>query len=150
MMIPTLWSVFPSDRDLRPPPKALTTPNFSKPSDPPTLPHPSTTHENVELTTPLCCTRYAPSQADVAVFKALPSAPAAATYPHSARWYSHIQSYETEHATLPGDASAPATAYGPSSSAAPVENIAAVEAAAEDDEDEIDLFGSDKIGRAHV
>ncbi|KAM0790128.1 hypothetical protein ACM66B_005452 [Microbotryomycetes sp. NB124-2] len=82
---------------------------------------------------------YTPSQADVAVFKAIPSAPDAATYPHSARWYSHIQSYETEHATLPGDASKPASAYGPSTSA-PAPTPAA---AAEEDEDDIDLFGSD-------
>ncbi|KAI5479178.1 elongation factor EF-1 beta subunit [Pseudohyphozyma bogoriensis] len=86
---------------------------------------------------------YTPSQADVAVFKALPSAPVAATYPHSARWYSHIQSYEAEHETLPGDASKPHTAYGPSSSAAAVEPVAETEAKAEDDDDDIDLFGSD-------
>jgi elongation factor 1-beta len=82
--------------------------------------------------------RFAPTQADVACFNALPSAPDAALYPHSARWYTHIQSYETEHATLAGDATKPHTAYGPSTSA-PV----AVVAAAADDDDEIDLFGSD-------
>ncbi|KAM0750524.1 elongation factor 1-beta [Meredithblackwellia eburnea MCA 4105] len=88
---------------------------------------------------------YTPSQADVAVFKALPSAPDAATYPHSARWYTHIQSYEAEHETLPGDAAKPHTAYGPSTSAAaPVEPVAVTEAkATADDDDEIDLFGSD-------
>ncbi|SDA01392.1 BZ3500_MvSof-1268-A1-R1_Chr10-1g02621 [Microbotryum saponariae] len=93
---------------------------------------------------------YQPSQADVAVFKALPSSPDAATYPHSARWYKHIQSYEAEHVTLPGDASKPHTAYGPSSSAAAVapEPVEVTEAKAkapdaEDDDDEIDLFGSD-------
>ncbi|KDE04621.1 elongation factor EF-1 beta subunit [Microbotryum lychnidis-dioicae p1A1 Lamole] len=93
---------------------------------------------------------YQPSQADVAVFKALPSSPDATTYPHSARWYKHIQSYETEHVTLPGDASKPHTAYGPSSSASalapePVEvtEAKAKAADAEDDDDEIDLFGSD-------
>ncbi|BGP26272.1 Translation elongation factor 1 beta [Rhodotorula toruloides] len=78
---------------------------------------------------------YTPSQADVAVYKALASAPDAATYPHSARWFKHIQSYEAEHETLPGDASKPASAYG-SAAAAPA-------AAAADDEDDIDLFGSD-------
>ncbi|KAL8283575.1 hypothetical protein RQP46_005678 [Phenoliferia psychrophenolica] len=89
---------------------------------------------------------FAPSQADVAVFKALPSAPSAATYPHSARWYSHIQSYEAEHATLAGDASKSASAYGPSSSALPVEPVAVTEAkaVAADDDDELDLFGSDE------
>lgn len=78
---------------------------------------------------------YTPSQADVAVYKALPSAPDAASYPHTARWYKHIQSYEAEHATLPGDASKPHTAYGPSTSAA---------APAAADDDDIDLFGSDE------
>ncbi|BGP18251.1 hypothetical protein JCM10213_007881 [Rhodosporidiobolus nylandii] len=82
---------------------------------------------------------YAPSQADVAVFKALPSAPNAATYPHSARWYSHIESYSAEHETLPGDASKPHTAYGPSTSA----GAEAPAAAAEEEDDDIDLFGSD-------
>ena len=87
--------------------------------------------------------RYNASQADVAVYKALPSAPDAATYPHSARWYSHIQSYEAEHVTLPGDASKDASAYGPSTSAAAVEPVAVTEAkAVEEDEDDIDLFGS--------
>lgn len=80
---------------------------------------------------------YTPSQADVAVFKALPEAPSAATYPHSARWFSHIQSYEASHETLPGDASKDATAYGPSTSAP------APAAAAEEDDDDLDLFGSD-------
>ncbi|BGO93424.1 hypothetical protein NBRC10512_005320 [Rhodotorula toruloides] len=80
---------------------------------------------------------YTPSQADVAVYKALASAPDAATYPHSARWFKHIQSYEAEHETLPGDASKPASAYGSAVAAA------AAPAAAAEDEDDIDLFGSD-------
>ncbi|GAA5853744.1 hypothetical protein JCM3766R1_004061 [Sporobolomyces carnicolor] len=80
---------------------------------------------------------YTPSQADVAVFKALPSAPSAATYPHTARWYKHIESYSAEHETLPGDASKAYTAYGPSTSAA-----APAAAAAEEDDDDVDLFGS--------
>ncbi|GAA6061868.1 hypothetical protein JCM10212_001301 [Sporobolomyces blumeae] len=84
---------------------------------------------------------YTPSQADVAVFKALPSAPDAATYPHSARWYKHIESYSAEHETLAGDASKPYTAYGPSTSAGAEAPKAA--AAAEEDDDEVDLFGSD-------
>ncbi|SCV73959.1 BQ2448_6389 [Microbotryum intermedium] len=96
---------------------------------------------------------YQPSQADVAVYRALPSNPDAALYPHSARWYKHLQSYEAEHVTLPGDASKPHTAYGPSSSAAavapePVEVTEAkakakAPAAEEDEDDDIDLFGSD-------
>ncbi|KAH8167259.1 hypothetical protein CIB48_g1028 [Xylaria polymorpha] len=62
----------------------------------------------------------APSQADVAVFKAIKSAPDAAKYPHAARWYKHIASFEDEFATL----SAPAAEEG-------------------GDDDEVDLFGSD-------
>ena len=81
--------------------------------------------------------RFAPSQADVAVYKALGAAPSAATFPHSARWFKHITSYSSEHSALPGDASKDHTAYGPSGSAA------APAAAAADDEDDIDLFGSD-------
>lgn len=81
---------------------------------------------------------FTPSQADVSVFKALTNKPDAAQCPHAARWYAHIQSYEAEHATLPGDASKPASAYGPDASAAP-----APAAAGGDDDDDIDLFGSD-------
>ncbi|GAA5999257.1 elongation factor 1-beta [Rhodotorula paludigena] len=80
---------------------------------------------------------FSPSQADVACFKAFPSAPDAATYPNSARWYKHIQSFEAEHETLPGDASKPYTSYGPSTSAA------APAAAAAEEDDDLDLFGSD-------
>jgi len=82
---------------------------------------------------------YTPSQADVAVFKALPSAPSASQYPHSARWYKHIESYSAEHETLPGDASKEYTAYGPSTSAGAEAPKAA---AAEEDDDDVDLFGS--------
>ncbi|KAG9235633.1 putative elongation factor 1-beta [Amylocarpus encephaloides] len=64
--------------------------------------------------------KYSPSQADVATFKALKSSPDAAKYPHAARWYKHMNSYSDDFATLP--AKAPAT---------------------EEDDDEVDLFGSD-------
>ncbi|KAJ7699323.1 hypothetical protein B0H17DRAFT_1049442 [Mycena rosella] len=77
---------------------------------------------------------YTPSQADVVVFKAISSAPSAETAPHVARWYTHIQSYASEHASLPGSSTAGEAFFG-SSSAAP--------AAAADDDDEVDLFGSD-------
>lgn len=90
-----------------------------------------------------CVCRYTASQADVAVFKAIPSAPTASANPHSARWYKHIKSYESEFASLPGDSSVSYTTYGPlvaSTSAAKAPEPAA--AAADDDED-IDLFGSD-------
>jgi len=78
---------------------------------------------------------YTPSQADVHVFKALPGAPDAAAAPHAARWYRHIQSYESEFGSLPGSSKAgeALTASAP----------AAAAAAAEEDEDDVDLFGSD-------
>lgn len=86
--------------------------------------------------------RYSPSQADVASFKALKSAPDATKYPHAARWYKHIASYSEEFATLPGDASKDYTTYGPDVTAATL-NPAKAPAAAEEDDDEVDLFGSD-------
>ncbi|CED85213.1 elongation factor 1 beta delta chain [Phaffia rhodozyma] len=79
---------------------------------------------------------YAPSQSDVGVFAAVGSAPSAAEYPHTARWYNHIKSWEAEHKDLPGDAAAASKLFGGASSSAPA-------AAEEEDEDDIDLFGSD-------
>ncbi|KDQ55951.1 hypothetical protein JAAARDRAFT_70812 [Jaapia argillacea MUCL 33604] len=81
---------------------------------------------------------YTPSQADVHVFKLISSAPAAATYPHVARWYEHIQSYAAEHPSLPGSSTAGEAFVSAPAPAAP----AAAAPAAEEDED-IDLFGSD-------
>ncbi|KAI0744518.1 hypothetical protein C8Q76DRAFT_699979 [Earliella scabrosa] len=78
---------------------------------------------------------YTPSQADVAVFKAISSAPDASAYPSVARWYSHIKSYEAEFASLSGSSQAGEAFLGGSSAAA--------EPAKADDDDEIDLFGSD-------
>ncbi|KAI0898260.1 putative elongation factor 1-beta [Annulohypoxylon nitens] len=92
------------------------------------------------LTTRSYITGYAPSQADVVVFKAIKSAPESAKYPNAARWYKHIASFEDEFATLPGDASKPYTVYGPDESAATL-NPAKAPAAEEDDD--VDLFGSD-------
>lgn len=86
---------------------------------------------------------YAPSQADVSCFKALSSAPSADKYPHVARWYKHIASYESDFATLPGDASKPYTAYGPETTEATL-NPAKAPAAAEEEDDDVDLFGSDE------
>ncbi|KAK1769762.1 translation elongation factor 1 beta [Phialemonium atrogriseum] len=83
----------------------------------------------------------APSQADVAVFKALSSAPAEDKYPNAARWYKHIASYEDDFATLPGDATKAYTTYGPEVVTATL-NPAKAEEKAGDDDDE-DLFGSD-------
>ncbi|KAJ7756332.1 hypothetical protein B0H16DRAFT_698682 [Mycena metata] len=76
---------------------------------------------------------YTPSQADVVVFKAI-SAPDATSHPHIARWYTHIKSYASEHASLAGSSTAGETFLGASGASAP---------AAEDDDDEVDLFGSD-------
>lgn len=76
--------------------------------------------------------RYTPSQADVFVFKALGAAPDASKSPSVARWYTHIQSYADDHATLPGSSNAGEAFIG--TGAAP--------AAAE--EDDLDLFGSDE------
>lgn len=84
---------------------------------------------------------YAPSQADVAVFKGVSSAPDAAKYPHAARWYKHIATFESDFATLPGDASKPVTEYGPEASELTVNPAKAP--AADDDDDDVDLFGSD-------
>ncbi|KAF7718144.1 Translation Elongation factor 1-beta [Penicillium ucsense] len=80
----------------------------------------------------------APSQADVVTFKAFTAAPDAEKYPHVARWYKHIASYESEFTTLPGDSSKAFTAYGPESTEMPVNPKDKPE---EDDEE--DLFGSD-------
>jgi len=78
---------------------------------------------------------HAPSQADVITYKELSGAPDADKYPHAARWYKHIDSYQTDFSSLPGDASADVSSYIPeaTTSAAPD---------AEEEEDEIDLFGS--------
>ncbi|CCG84137.1 protein of unknown function [Taphrina deformans PYCC 5710] len=82
---------------------------------------------------------FEPSQADVALFNELKTAPSASEYPHAARWYEHIASYTEEHGSLPGDSSKPYSSYGPETSA----SEATKEAAPAADEDDIDLFGSD-------
>ncbi|KAJ2983659.1 hypothetical protein NQ176_g527 [Zarea fungicola] len=84
---------------------------------------------------------HGPSQADVAVYKAISSAPVADKYPHAARWYKHITSYESEFATLPGDPSKAYSTYGPESGDLAINP--AKGAAAEEDDDDVDLFGSD-------
>ncbi|KAI9883834.1 MAG: hypothetical protein M1823_004388 [Watsoniomyces obsoletus] len=87
---------------------------------------------------------YAPSQADVASFKALKEAPAVEKYPHAYRWYQHIASYESEFSSLPGDPSKSYTAYGPESSEVTINPAKAPDAAKNDDDDnDVDLFGSD-------
>jgi elongation factor 1-beta len=78
--------------------------------------------------------RYTPSQADVAVFKAIsPSS----INPNVARWYSHIQSYTAEHESLPGSSTA-GEAFISSGDAVPAA------APAPEEEEEVDLFGSNE------
>lgn len=78
----------------------------------------------------------------MAVFKALSTAPEVAKYPHAARWYKHIVSYDDDFVTLPGDAAKPYTVYGPEVVAATLNPAKAP--AAEEDDDDVDLFGSDE------
>ncbi|KAF2019050.1 elongation factor 1 beta subunit [Aaosphaeria arxii CBS 175.79] len=86
---------------------------------------------------------YTPSQADVKVFQQLKNIPAPETYPYAWRWYNHILTFESEFSSLPGDPTKEYTAYGPESAELTVNPAKAPEAAAEDDDDEVDLFGSD-------
>lgn len=72
-------------------------------------------------------------------YKAFSSAPDAEKYPHLARWYKHIASYESEFSSLPGDSSKPFTAYGPDASELP----SRPKEKSGDDDDDMDLFGSD-------
>ncbi|KAH9808399.1 hypothetical protein DFH28DRAFT_944329 [Melampsora americana] len=80
---------------------------------------------------------FAPSQADVVVYSAVASSPDVKKYPHSARWWSHIKSWENEHSSLPGEKKELST-YGPAKG-----STSAPAAPAADDDDDIDLFGSD-------
>ncbi|CAE6380541.1 unnamed protein product [Rhizoctonia solani] len=80
---------------------------------------------------------YTPSQADVGVLKSVGSTPDKSTYPHAARWYNHIKSYEAEWDSLPGDKAASEKLFGGAGTSAP-----AAEAAGDDDD--IDLFGEDE------
>ena len=82
-----------------------------------------------------------PSQADVKAFQQLKEAPAVEKYPHAYRWYKHIASHESEFSKLPGDPSKEATAYGPGSEELTLNPAKAPEK--EEDDDEVDLFGSD-------
>ncbi|KAB5595709.1 Elongation factor 1-beta [Ceratobasidium theobromae] len=81
---------------------------------------------------------YTPSQADVGVYNSVGSAPDKTTYPHAARWYAHITTYQAEFASLPGDKAAGEKLFGGvggSGAAAPAE--------ADAEEEDIDLFGDD-------
>ena len=78
---------------------------------------------------------FVPSKADIAVVEAVKKAPDASKYPHASRWFTHVASYSAEEkASFPGDKKS-ATEYGPAAVAA--------KAPSADDEDDIDLFGSD-------
>ena len=70
-------------------------------------------------------------------------APAVEKYPHAYRWYKHIASFESEFSSLPGDPTKEFTAYGPESAELTVNPAKATENAEEDDDD-VDLFGSDE------
>nr|XP_033487597.1 phenylalanine--tRNA ligase beta subunit [Epinephelus lanceolatus]XP_033487598.1 phenylalanine--tRNA ligase beta subunit [Epinephelus lanceolatus] len=72
---------------------------------------------------------YAASQADTAMFDAIPSSPSS-TFCHVMRWYKHIKSFQRERASLPA---------AKSQFVLP----AATNTTSDDDDDDIDLFGSD-------
>ncbi|KAI0363236.1 elongation factor 1 beta/delta chain [Pilatotrama ljubarskyi] len=78
---------------------------------------------------------YTPSQADVAVFKAIASAPDASAYPHVSRWYNHIKSYSSEFDSLSGSSKAGEAFLGGASAPTAEKK--------EEDDDDVDLFGSD-------
>lgn len=83
--------------------------------------------------------RYNPSQADVVTFKAISTPPVVETHPNAYRWYNHINSYESEFSSLPGDPSKSFSTYGPE-----VAQVTINPAAAPADDDEVDLFASDE------
>ena len=145
----SLWSVFLINWRLKTPHQPSAENAFTKLSDSQTLACSSrqncktfSCNANADVLGP---SSYAPSQADVAIYNAVGSAPDSAAYPHSARWYKHIKSHTSEHPSLPGDASKSAAAYLPvaSTSAAPAASTEKAAAPAAEDDDEIDLFGSD-------
>jgi elongation factor 1-beta len=80
---------------------------------------------------------YTASVADLVVFEAVKKAP---TQPHALRWYKHVKSLD--HKQLPGTKKA-LSAYGPVTAAKKPEPAAKKPEPVEDDDDDIDLFGSD-------
>lgn len=76
-------------------------------------------------------TRYAPSKADLSVFEAIGKAPAG-TVAHVQRWYRHIASFSTQERSSWGGQALPQVA-GAKPTTAP----------AADDDDDVDLFGSE-------
>ncbi|BFG04805.1 probable elongation factor 1-beta [Drosophila madeirensis] len=79
---------------------------------------------------------YTPSKADLSVFDALGKAPAG-DYAHVARWYRHIASFEAGERSAWTGAPLPQLAGGKPTVAAPAKPAA-------DDDDDVDLFGSDE------
>ena len=61
-------------------------------------------------------------------------------YPYAYRWYNHIKSFESEFSSLPGDPSKSFSTYGPES----VSVAQNPKDAPAEEEDEMDLFGSDE------
>lgn len=90
------------------------------------------------------CSSHTPSQADVAVFDVCKAPADADKYPHTARWYTHIASYEAEHKSLVGDKARAAALLAPAASTGTQTPAAAAAAVAGEDDDEVDLFGSDE------
>ncbi|XP_078045173.1 elongation factor 1-beta [Augochlora pura] len=74
-----------------------------------------------------------PTQADVAVLEALGKTPTSSN-PHVLRWYNHIKSYDLE--TLPGEKKAPTLLSN--------DNVNPPAVAKTEDDDDVDLFGSDE------
>ncbi|XP_041699252.2 LOW QUALITY PROTEIN: elongation factor 1-beta [Coregonus clupeaformis] len=81
---------------------------------------------------------WVPSQADVAVFDAISSAPSTDLC-HALRWYNHIKSFQNKKGSLPG-VKKPLGQYGP----AGVEDKTAAAGDSKDGDDDMDLFGSDE------
>jgi elongation factor 1-beta len=91
---------------------------------------------------------FQPSQADVAVYEGLSGAPSADLV-HALRWYKHIGSYGKELKSLPGvrqhvDQYGPPTAGGAICGKPAQAPAAASPAAADGDDDDFELFGSDE------
>jgi len=88
---------------------------------------------------------YVPSQADVAVFDAVSSAPPSDMV-HALRWYNHMLSYQKEKTSLPG-VKRPLGEYGPAgvadSTGPSVKVSSTPTSASKEDEEDFDLFGSE-------
>jgi len=80
---------------------------------------------------------FQPSQADVVVFRSIPTAPT--SFLHALRWYSHIQSF-TDMDSLPG-VGKNLDDYGPTSITSTSKAKPDDKPADDDDDDDFDLFG---------